>query len=131
VALERVELPECWRGEKRLWFLSKGAKPVDDAGKPVDGVMVRGVVGTCYQNQCYCVHYKRFINPNGFTCQQCHARRWPAVEDWRTHRLPWMVVHMKPEDIAADLIEAVNCKKLTEAEATSLTKEFSLERRAE
>jgi len=128
MSLELANLPKCWRGSGRLWFLSKGASPVDDEGVCVQNVDVRGVVGTTYSNQCYCLYYSCFVNPNGHTCRQCKDHLWPYIERWRVKLLPELMKLGDDNFTAAEIIEDVRRWKIDEVQALELGKGLDLPR---
>lgn len=121
---KRPELPVCSRGNQREWHID--GVPRTDKGTKRAQRHATGITGNSYQNQLYCRHWQKFINPSGFTCELCEARVWPEVENYRAHLLPPFITAGKQKEAGEALVRAVTDGQLAEDEALQLAKEFDL-----
>ncbi len=115
-------LPTCPQGAAtREWHLD--GTPRSDDGQPTSP-QAPGATGTSFQNSLWCRWWKKFINPNGFTCRLCTAQNWPAIVHWRAKVLPGIIASKGKAAAQDALVQAVAQHMLTQDEAEQLSNEF-------
>jgi len=79
--------------------------------------------GDSYQQQLFCPKWREWVNPSGFTCDLCNARRWPAIVVMRDAAQAALDSGDK-ERAEKTVLGAVSHGDLTQQQAEEIARDF-------